>query len=46
MLNSFYTYTLDAFRMATLFILRGRVGSIARAARGNYPIALLGIFIG
>ncbi len=30
MLNSFYTYTLDAFRTATLFILRGRVGSMGQ----------------
>ncbi|MCC6003900.1 MAG: hypothetical protein LM590_06120 [Thermofilum sp.] len=90
MLNSFYTYTLDAFRMATLFILRGRVGQHLsmydyiklsgipfsapllafvvngyieqfisifiyfcvgllfglKIGGGNYPIALLGIFIG
>lgn len=30
MLNSLYTYTLDAFRVATLFILRGRVGSMGQ----------------
>jgi len=30
MLNSLFSYTLDAFRIATLFTLRGRVGSMGQ----------------